>query len=104
MDQRTRMESEVKRWQESGLSQRAFCELSGIKLTTFTYWAYKRIARDQQQSNKGFVPLHPPGQASQTVPEGLLEIIYPNGVRVKAGSADLKTITNLISLYSGCSR
>lgn len=89
MDQRTRMESEMQKWQQSGLSQREFCQHSGIKFSTFCYWRNK-INKEKPQ---GFLPLFPP-VSSET-----LKLIYPNGVRVKVNASDLKTISQLISLY-----
>lgn len=31
-------QDKIKEWQDSHLSQSVFCEQSGIKLSTFTYW------------------------------------------------------------------
>ncbi len=47
----------VAHWQQSGLSQKMFCEQNGIRYHVFHYW-YKRF-RDSQAINKEatFIPL-----------------------------------------------
>lgn len=47
----------VSDWQQSGLSQKLFCEQNGIRYHVFHYW-YKRF-RDSQAVNKEatFIPL-----------------------------------------------
>lgn len=51
---------DIIRWQQSGLSQKAWCEENGIPYSSFHYW-YRRF-RNQQAGNKqksadGFVQL-----------------------------------------------
>ena len=35
---RNKMDSIVKKWQNSGLSKAAFCRENGLSLSTFSYW------------------------------------------------------------------
>ena len=90
MTQREHMEAEVHNWRESGLTKKEFCQERGIKESMFGYW----ITRSNQKRKSGFLPLNelPSGG---TAP---MEIIYPNGVRIKVAARDLKTISQLISL------
>lgn len=90
MTQREHMEAEVQKWRESGLTKKQFCQQQGIKESTFGYW----ITRSNQKWKSGFLPLNelPSGQTSA------IEIIYPNGVRIKVAARDLKSISQLISL------
>ena len=90
MTQREHMEAEVQKWRESTLTKKEFCQQQGIKESTFGYW----IARSNEKRKRGFLPLTDPASGS-TSP---IEIIYPNGIRVKVTAADLKTISQLISL------
>lgn len=91
MDQRASNQVQVLRWRESGLSQKAFCHQSGIKLGTFAYW----VAKSKEEKKHGFIPLV--SERSNRSVE--YEVIYPNGVKVKINSFDLKTLSGLIHLY-----
>lgn len=90
MTQREHMEAEVQKWRESALTKKQFCQQHGIKESTFGYW----ITRSNEKRKRGFLPLSelPSGQTSA------IEIIYPNGIRIKVAVKDLKTISQLISL------
>ncbi len=89
MTQREHMEAEVQKWRESTLTKKEFCQQQGIKESTFGYW----IARSNEKRKRGFLPLSAPCAGAAPV-----EIIYPNGIRVKVTAADLKMISQLISL------
>ncbi len=56
-DVREQMFNLVNGWQQSGLSQKAYCEQNEIRYHVFHYW-YKRF-RDSQVANKEvtFIPL-----------------------------------------------
>lgn len=45
-------------WEESGLSQGAFCRERGLKLATFSYWRNKYLA-SQRDAEADFVALVP---------------------------------------------
>lgn len=90
MNQREQMEAEVKKWRESGLKKKEYCQQHGITVSTFSYW----ITRINQSSRKGFVALTPASNLATST----IEVIYPNGVRIKVPASDLKTISQLISL------
>lgn len=89
MNQREQMEVEIQKWRESGLRKKEYCQQQGITISTFTYW----ITRINQSSGKGFVPLLPAPRPETSC----IEVIYPNGVRLKVPASDLKTISQLIS-------
>ena len=90
MTQREHMEAEVQKWRESTLTKKEFCQQQGIKESTFGYL----IARSNEKRKRGFLPLTDPASG----PTSPVEIIYPNGVRIKLSLRDLKTISQLISL------
>lgn len=81
----------VQQWQESGLTQKVYCEKIGIKRTTFANW----VKRSKEKPGQGFVAVTPPCQA---VSEGI-EIIYPNGVRLKVSPAHLPVLSELIRVF-----
>jgi hypothetical protein len=66
-------------WQQSGLSQKAFCEQNGIRYHVFHYW-YKCF-RDLQSPAKdeGFIPLSI--QPSRAINGSCVhvELLLPNG-------------------------
>lgn len=84
------MESEVKSWRESELKKKEYCQQHGISVSTFSYW----ITRINKSKSNVFIPLLP----LAGVDNSAVEVIYPNGVRVKVYAAHLKTISALISL------
>lgn len=80
----------VKQWRSSGMSQKEFCLEAGIKLGTFSYWVSR-----SKESEKGFVPLVP----KKDNPTKEIELIYPNGVKIKVPSGDIGILAQLIRLY-----
>jgi hypothetical protein len=70
----------IGQWQQSGLTQKTFCEEQAIRYHVFHYW-YKRYREQHSQSqNNGssFVKL----QIAKPAPGGSVEIYYPGGVRI----------------------
>ena len=84
------MEFEVKSWRESGLKKKEYCQQRGISESTFSYW----ITRINKSKGRAFIPLLP----AEGINDSAIEVIYPNGVRVKVSAAHLKTISALIHL------
>lgn len=81
----------VEMYEQSGQSQRAFCQDQGLKLSQFTYWIHK--VRKEKQPASGFI------QVTATDPAALLEVLYPNGVKVRVEAQDLQLISRLLHLY-----
>ena len=82
----------VEQWQQSGMSQRAFCQQHHLKVSTFGYWVGR--SKQSQACPGGFSPIDVSGaSAGQQV-----EIIYPNGVKLAVGTQDLRLIGQLIGL------
>lgn len=48
-------QNQINLWQGSHLSQSAFCERSGIKLSTFTYW--RGLLLEEENKKREFVPV-----------------------------------------------
>jgi len=77
-------------WKQSGQSKKAYCAANGIKEATFYYWFSRSKSADT--GSGGFIAIEKTGRQSE------VEVIYPNGVRIKA-SHDPGLISQLIHLY-----
>jgi transposase-like protein len=70
----------IAQWQQSGLTQKAYCQQQSIKYHVFHYW-YKCYREEQSgvdSSNSTFVKL----QMSKPVAIGAVEIHFSNGTRL----------------------
>lgn len=76
---RLQMSGMIERWQESGLSQKSFCEKESIKSYTFYYW-YKRYRQQTQssESQSGFVKL----KIEKPTIAASVEVLFPDGMRL----------------------
>lgn len=90
-EKRSRMLALVSDWRASGLTQEAFSAQHGIKAATFSYWVAR--SKESDPATCHFVPLSV-GLSKTSSP---VEILYPNGVRVKVDQ-DLALIAQLIRL------
>jgi hypothetical protein len=80
-------------YEQSGQSQKNFCNQQGISLAKLNYWIRKY--RLHQQPSAGFFKIETipaPGQQH-------MEICYPNGVKLITSGADLSLLSQLIRLY-----
>ena len=70
----------IEQWQQSGVTQNAFCQQQSIRYHVFHYW-YKRY-REQQANSQintaSFVKL----QIAKPITAGSVEINYPGGTRI----------------------
>lgn len=88
-EKREKMLSMVEDWKASGLTQKTFSALHGIKVATLGYW----VARSKEPEGHNFIPITDSlRKGSQQV-----EIIYPTGVRLRVEN-DLALIAQLIRL------
>ncbi len=85
------MRHAVQQWRESGLTQKAYCEKLGIKRTTFANW----VKRSKAKPGIGFIAITPPAQPTP----GGIELIYPNGVRLKTSSPGKHILSELIRIW-----
>ena len=104
------------RRQESGLNVKSFCSNEGIAESTYYYWI-KKFRR--KVGVKSFIPLvvNPSGttvrrQQHKSIPETnpddttrednnyLLEIVYPNGTRLRIKhDLDINSLRSLVYLF-----
>jgi hypothetical protein len=66
----------IERWEVSGLTKKEFCDQQQIAPSVFYYW-YKKYKT--QDNSSGFIPI----KIKSTTYGDHLEIIYPNGVKLK---------------------
>lgn len=77
-------------WQRSGKSKKHYCAEKGINEATFYYWFSR--SKENDTSSGRFIAI------DKSCKEGEVEVIYPNGVRIKS-DADLGLLSQLIRLY-----
>ena len=80
--QRTELLSMITRWQDSGLSQKAFCTSNDIAYHVFHYWY--GVYRANQNTTGSFVPvkISPPLNAPQVTITGT------NGIQIQLAFND----------------
>jgi len=93
-EQREEIQMVISLWRESGLSQGAFCRREGIARSTFQSWrrrydsTYETVEQKvhvaSKTTNQSFISLEMQGSVVSSSED--LEIIYPNGVRIKCKS------------------
>lgn len=93
MEQQEKMLTLVEDFHRSGKSQKEFCLEQGIKTSTFSYWIKKK--RLSENPKEAFLKIDTTPSLSAEV----LEILYPNGVRLKITQTELSMISALIRLY-----
>lgn len=83
----------IEAYERSDLSGRDFCRDKGLVPSTFYYWKKKK-AQMETGSDTGFVTIGP-----NPVTEGNLELIYPNGIRLRLEASQFALIGKLLRLY-----
>lgn len=79
---REQMFSLITSWQQSELSQKAFCELNGIRYHVFHYW-YKRFREVQLQPTPvAFIPLKVQPLPSANTACAPVELLLADGKRL----------------------
>jgi hypothetical protein len=92
----------------SSLTQKAFCEQEGIRLTTFQWWLVryrkqKRLAGKGTGASGGFIPVVVQEPVSQRADSaGHWEIEYPNGVVLRISSDKKRMDLDLLAALLTC--
>jgi hypothetical protein len=77
-DAQQQMYAMIHSWQQSGLTQKAYCEQQSIRYHVFHYW-YKHYRDTQLQDNEaGFIPL----QIKPSTASAHIELLLPDGKRL----------------------
>jgi deoxyribodipyrimidine photolyase len=79
---REQMFSMITCWQQSGLSQKAYCQQNGIRYHVFHYW-YKCF-RDRQSPSRdeGFMPIKIQFSNTINTASAHAELVLPDGKRL----------------------
>ena len=79
---REQMFKMISTWQQSGLSQKFFCEQNAFRYHVFHYW-YKCF-RDLQSTTKpqGFIPIKVQRSNTTNTASAHAELVFPDGKRV----------------------
>jgi len=82
---RKRMFALVKAWRASGRSMLAFATDHGFAHSTFRYWVLRFDQAHAPRPAEAFVEVTPPADFApdEAAPAGLVEVCYPNGVRLR---------------------
>lgn len=83
----------IEEFENSSMSGTDFCKAKGMEPSTFYYWKKKKFQRNAPEG-VGFMTISP-----KTETNGNLELIYPNGIRLKLDASQLPLIGKLLRLY-----
>jgi len=93
--------SVIEKWSSSGLSQRQFCEESGISLSTFCYWR-RRLREDAETGPASrFIPVEikPPRRGTAL---SCYEVRLESGARIRVPfDFESDSLVRLIDLLRG---
>lgn len=98
-DRHTQWQQYITAWQQSGLSQAAFCQSHQLSYHQFVYWRQKLVPQsDQAQpaTSRQLLPVH--CRSEMNAP---LSVILPNGLRIQGiDSHNLALVPQLWALLS----
>ena len=90
-----RMFALIDQWRASGQRRDEFCRQHQIKVSTFSYWVTRKNRADKEHPG-GFVRIETSGSSPS---QDLVEIIYPNGVRLSVAGTNQSLISRLIRIW-----
>jgi len=93
MGKEEEMEGLIEEYSNSGQSIKEYCQRKGIAPSKFFYWRKKLTLAMGRRGSFDGLDLTSEERCSE------LEIIYPNGVRLKAGKQEVGLLQQLIRLY-----
>jgi hypothetical protein len=81
-DVQQQMFATIQSWQQSGLTQKVYCEQHSIRYHIFHYW-YKRFRASQSTPKEfGFIPLQTAPSPSLITAPAHTELLLPDGRRL----------------------
>jgi hypothetical protein len=90
-----KMRAVVESYQKSGMGPSKFAAREGLNLNQLKYWI-KKLLKEEKKLSSGFIEVAPPVAGPVSC---LLEIDYPNGVKIKVTTGDFPYLRQLINLY-----
>lgn len=92
---RRRWKAHIESWQNSGLSQTAYCREQGLKLHQFIYWKNRVRHKD---GDIAFVPLRIPQNLPAVVNPSKIHLTTPNGYKLElSGTIDQIAVKQLLN-------
>ena len=89
--------SHIQAWEQSGLSQVAYCRKNDLKMHRWWYWR-KRISTPSA-TDVTFVPL---GFSSSKISQSSVSVVTPNGYRIEIDNGyDITKLRQLVSAVRG---
>ena len=89
----------VQSWQQSGLSQSAWCQQNDISVSKFGYWKRKleAVSASKPAQHSAFVPVTPAPQPLEPTTNSELTVVLPNGVTVSGiNEGNLSLVKQLV--------
>lgn len=91
----------IEQWQESGLSQPAYCESHGIKMTTFSFYRHRLLnSHFLSEPSFKFVAAEPKTSNSSS-PIAALQLMLPNGIRIGVSSDANESLLKMVLNIAG---
>jgi hypothetical protein len=94
MNKNKRMRGVVEAYHKSGMGPTKFASTNGVSLYQLKYWVKK--LRKEKPSSPSFIQIKP---SASSVVKDLIEINYPNGVKIKLPTDNLPFLSQLIRVY-----
>ena len=94
MEKEKRMREIVNTYYKSEKGGKEFASINGLTLRQLNYWVDK--LNKEKQLSSSFVQVNPSGISPIN---DLLEISYPNGVKIKVPTGNLAFLSELIKVY-----
>ena len=89
----------VQSWQQSGLSQSAWCQQNDISVSKFGYWKRKleTVSAAKPAQHPAFVPVTTAQEPVEPTANSELTVVLPNGVAVSGiNEANLSLVKQLV--------
>jgi hypothetical protein len=93
MNKNKRMVGVLEAYHKSGMGPTKFASKNGVSLYQLKYWVKK--LKKEKASSPGFIQINP---TPTSLMHQLVEINYPNGVKIKLTTVDLPFLSQLIRL------
>jgi hypothetical protein len=74
----------IEQWQQSGISQKAFCSEHSLTVLKFQYWhkRYKAEKLPDESNEPSFIKMSVPVAQMHGHSVGQAEVVFPNGIRI----------------------
>jgi hypothetical protein len=87
----------VEEFNGCGMTQGAFSDSKGISFHKFNYW-YRKLKKENHGEGlaQQFIKVD---TRSAKVSDDFIELLYPNGVKIKLGASDVELVCRLVRVF-----